>query len=314
MDSNESQNTPSTTPPSAQPIYLMYPPELDDSIDFMEVFAALWRWKLLIAGITFLFAAGGVGYALTAEPVFRVEVVLAANEPEQGPNIPSSLGGVASLVGIDLGSASSSNTALALATLRSRIFVEDFIVEEGLLPVLFADKWDAATQRWIGDDLEEIPDVRDAVALFREKIRSITEDANTGLITLAIEWKDPEIAAAWANELVSRINEQLRTKDLENSERRLAILNDLLSKSSLVPIKETISRVMEQEYQTIMLARTETEYAFKIIDPPRIPKERVAPRRRVIVMVAALMGSFVGVFFALLLRWIRGHRRAILSR
>jgi len=36
----------------------------DDEIDLRQLFAALWGGKWLIIAITFLFAAGGVAYAL----------------------------------------------------------------------------------------------------------------------------------------------------------------------------------------------------------------------------------------------------------
>ena len=41
---------------------MMYPPDPEDSIDLMELVAALWQRKLLIAGVTFLFTVAGVAY------------------------------------------------------------------------------------------------------------------------------------------------------------------------------------------------------------------------------------------------------------
>ena len=185
---------------------MMNPPEPEDSIHLMELVAVLWQRKSLLVGVTSLFAVAGVAYALLSTPIYRAEVVLAPTEPEQGPNLSAGLGGLASLAGIDFGS--SADGAQAVATLRSRAFAEEFIRDKDLLPVLFADEWDVSNDRWLDDDPEDWPDIRDGVKFFLEDVRSVTEDRNTGSITLAIEWPDPELAAGWADELVYRVNER----------------------------------------------------------------------------------------------------------
>ncbi len=279
---------------------MMYPPDSEDSIDLMELVVALWQRKSLIAGVMFLFAVVSGAYALLATPIYRAEVVLAPSEPEQGPSSPAGLGGLANVAGINLGS--SADQMQAVPILRSRAFIEEFINEKNLLPVLFADQWDVANGRWMADDPEAWPDIRDGVTFFVEQVRSVTEDTGTGLITLAIEWIDPELAAGWADELVYRVNERLRALDLANSERRLEYLNGQLEKASLVELRQAISRLIENEIQAIMLAQAETEYAFRVIDPPREPKEHVTPNRALIVILATFLGGTIGVFLALL-RW-----------
>ena len=47
-----------------------------------------------------------------------------------------------------------------------------------------------------------------------KSILSVDEDKKSGLISLSISWKDPEVAAEWANDLVKQLNEQLREKQL----------------------------------------------------------------------------------------------------
>lgn len=270
-------------------------------MDLAEAFLSLWRGKWVIAGVTFLFSLAGVTYALLATPIYRAEVVLTSNEPERGPGIPAGVGGLASMVGIDLGF-SAGGGAEALATLRSRAFIEEFIRERDLLPILFADRWDREKNRWIDEDPETWPDLRDGVRLFARRVRSISEDASTGLITLTIKWTDPELAATWADQLVHRINERLRTRDLANSQRRLEYLNGQLDKANLVELRQAISRLIESEIQTVLLAQVETEYAFKVIDPARVPRERDSPKRTLIVLLSTLLGGVIGALGVLLLR------------
>ena len=44
---------------------------------------------------------------------------------------------------------------------------------------------------------------------------SVDEDKKSGLITLSITWKDPQVAANWANDLVKQLNEQLREQAID---------------------------------------------------------------------------------------------------
>jgi uncharacterized protein involved in exopolysaccharide biosynthesis len=119
------------------------------------------------------------------------------------------------------------------------------------------------------------------------------------LVTLAIEWKDPEVAAKWAAELVNRVNKRIREQDIEESQRKLAYLNEELNKSSLVELRLAISRVIEEQINAMMLAQSQIEYAFEVIDPAVVPKQRVRPKRTLIVIVAVVLGGLLGIFILL---------------
>jgi len=280
---------------------MVYPQDQQHSIDVIALARLIWRRKWLIAGITSVFAIAGATYALTAEPIYRAECLLAPNKLEQGPSLAAGLGGLSSLAGINLGV--SPDTTDALATLESRVFVEEFIEENNLMSILFADQWDTANERWIADNPDDWPDIRDAVQYFIDEVRTVDVDAATGLTTLGIRWTDPGLAAAWTEILVDRINERLRARDLATSERRLAHLYEQLEMANLVELRQAISRLIESEIQTMTLARAEIEYAFKVVDPPRVPIDPIAPRPLPIIFFASLLGGLIGLSVALLSGW-----------
>lgn len=149
------QNTPPGNPPPVPPqvqyVLASYPPPSeDDEINLLDLWRALARYKLMIIVITLLATAAAVTVALMTTPIYRAEVLLApVSDDEQGAMgaIASQLGGIASLAGINMGSGGGS-TAQALATLTSRRFINDFIAENKLMPVLFADKWDVTSKTW----------------------------------------------------------------------------------------------------------------------------------------------------------------------
>lgn len=301
----------SSPPSEGQPYYVMYPSAEDNGIDLIALAGLTWKRKWLIAAITFLFAIAGLFYSFVATPVYQAEGVLVPNISEQGPNLSGGLGGLADIAGINLGI--SPDTTDSVATLRSRVFVEEFIQEKNLMPVLFSDEWDAVNEHWIAEDPEEWPDIRDGITFFTEEIRTIHEDPTTGIITLSIQWKDPELAANWAESFIRQINDKLRLRDLSDSEKRLAYLNTQLENASLIELRQAISRLIENEIQVMMLADSDMEYAFKVIDPPRAPKEAVFPRTLPIVFFAALLGGLISMSYVLVSGWSRIVRHEVAS-
>lgn len=108
---------------------------------------------------------------------------------------------------------------------------------------------------------------------FKKKVRSLTSDSRTGLVTLKITWTDPQLAAQWANDLVKETNSYLRGVAISEAEHNIAYLREQLAKSNLVAVRETISSVLQNQINNEILARGKDQYALKIIDPA-VPSER----------------------------------------
>jgi len=283
----------------------------DDDIEVALFLALIWRRKLLLTGIALLSLTLGLTYVLLAEPRYTAQAVLTSNVRDEGPNLPQALSGLAGFAGINLGG--SADGTEALATLRSRVFAEEFILAMDLMPLLFPDAWDQANERWIASEERPVPDLQEGVDRFVDGVLSIEEDPVTGLITCSIEWFSPEQAAMWLDEFIARINERIRTRDLMESELRLEFLNRQLEQMSLVELRQAVGRLIESEIQTIMLAQAKSEYAFRVIDPPRVPYEPTSPRKILIIVVSAFGGVVIGGFFILALL-IAQRLREILSQ
>lgn len=294
----------------SQRVSSLYGRDIEDNIDLVRVISDLWARKWMILVLTTVFAIAGIAYASLATPIYRAEVVLASAQEERNSGLSANLGGLASLAGINLGT--QGNRMKALATLRSRAFVESFIVDNQLLPVLFASQWNAAKKEWKSDDPEMHPDIRDGVRFFTNSVRSVSENPESGLITLSIEWTDPDVAASWVQQLVQRINEQLRTRDMDDAKGRLQYLERQLQDASLVELRQAISRLIEGQLQTIMLALAKDEYSFNVIDPPRVPDRPIRPRKILIVVLMTFCGGLFGVFCAIVMNAVR-HRRQPMS-
>lgn len=262
---------------------------------------ARFRWLFLIAPVAGAVALVIVSFLVT--PLYRVTVVLAPVEHSQNSSALSSLGGslggLGAIAGLSLSGDSSRHESIAV--LASKALTTRFIADEDLLPVLFADDWDSANERWLVDDQEDIPTLEDGFRVFDKDIRSISSDRESGLVTLTITWRDKEQAADWANQIVARANEVIRTRAIDESERSIAYLNDELEKTNVVGVRQAIYSVIESQIEQVMLANVRTDYAFKVLDPAVAPdpEDRAFPSRLLFAVVGLVIGFAVAAAFAL---------------
>jgi uncharacterized protein involved in exopolysaccharide biosynthesis len=224
------------------------------------------------------------------------------------------LSGLASLGALNLGGRSP-DTEEALAVLRSRQFTENLIVEKNLMPRLFPKDWDSAANRWRTDD---VPTPERAYRYFDKKIRSIVQDKRTGLITLSIDWRDREEAAAWANELPERLNHEMRSRAIRESDALVGFLETELQETSTVVTRDAIGRLMEAQIRQRMLANVTQEYSFRIVDKALPPDEDnpFKPNKLRVLIIGLVVGSILGVLLVFLRLQLRlaariEHRSAV---
>ena len=245
-----------------------------------------------------------VAYALYAPEVFKAETLLAPVQEEKTSTSSalSQFGGLAAMAGISI--PSDSNVEQVVATLQSRKFLRAFIKEKNLLPILFEEIWDADRKAWIVESKEDEPTEQQAVGLFKGLL-SIDEDTKSGLITLSVSWKDPEVAAEWTNDLVKQLNEQLRGQAIADSKKRVGYLEQELAKTTLQDMRAVLYNLLESEKQKAMLANVNEDFALEVIDPAVGPEEREKPKRKLIVALGCVCGGFLGIFAVFFFQFLK---------
>jgi uncharacterized protein involved in exopolysaccharide biosynthesis len=245
-----------------------------------DLFALLRRGRWLIVAITGLMTAGALCASLLLPKHYEATVLVSAVSRRSGGSgiggmgsMLSSLGGLASLVG--LSSSANASRAQDIATLKSQVLTQRYISEHQLLPILFAKKWNPAAHSW---RTKKVPTLWDGNRYFKEKVRSVTEDAKTGLIRVTVTWTDPDLAAQWANGIVKMTNDYLRTKAIDEANRDIAYLQRQADKTTEVEVKQAIYSLMQQEIRNAMIAKGEHEYALKVIDPAFVPEKPSSPK------------------------------------
>jgi uncharacterized protein involved in exopolysaccharide biosynthesis len=275
---------------------------LDQPRNDLSLFAMLRFLRRHFVTITIFvvcFVILAIALAFSITPKYRSEVVVfpASSSGALG-DLGGQLGGLASLAGINLPGAGGKKSDEALEFLRSRAFTAGFIERHGLMPILFAPKWDAARNQW--RDPNDIPTIAKGVKRFSKEIRQISEDRRTGVVTLAIIWTDRVAAAQWANALIAEADRALRDRAISEQDRSVEYLKSESAQTSTVEIGNAISKLMETELKNAMLARTRDSYAFKVIDPAVVSdaRDRDSPNKPLITVMGAAFGFLTGVIVA----------------
>ncbi len=263
------------------------------------------RWWIIASVIisTVLFSAA----AFMISPTYRAVTVFIPVSAERN-NLAGSansaigqLGGLASLVGIGAGSGDPA-TAEALGVLRSRQFTDRFILEDNLMPMLFSTKWDAKAKAW-KPDARPAPTIGRAFKYFDKSIRTVVQDNKTGLITLQIDWVDRNAAAFWANDLVKRLNAEMRARAISNADASIAFLERELPTTAVLETRESINRLIETQVKQRMLANVTEQYAFRVVDEATAPDsdDTVGPPKLLLLVAGPLVGLALSVGCVLML-------------
>jgi uncharacterized protein involved in exopolysaccharide biosynthesis len=263
-----------------------------------DLATTLSRRKSLILICGFIFSALLATYSLVATEWYTAKVILSPTQKLPVSSVLSqlsSLGGVSTLLGGTQDSSSS------VAYLESDALAKDLIERLDILDVLSAPTSRAGRLihglgRFGSDDP---PDMRDAVMLFQQSIRSVEYDKTTGLVVLRISWTDPNAAAEWANALVAIVNSSLRTDAIRHSQRNVEYLKNRLGTEANVAVQQSIAQVIEGEIKAGMIAESTEHFAFRVVDPAVAPKYRSSPVRSLLVALGAIFGLTVGAILAI---------------
>ena len=304
----------------------------DREVSLSDIAQALKRRRSVIATMTAIVTGLGILYAIFATPLYTATIQVRPVLADSGgaaSALRGQLGAAAALAGINLG-AEGGDKEQYMAVLRSRELAESFIQKNDLMPQLFPKRWDAASKTWkegrswIGELVIGVSRTLASISGdegWREfgaeptlsrtydeflKIFAVNEDATTGNVTVSFEFRNPELAARWANAYVEMANVQLRDEAVTEGNRALAYLNEQGERTTVQAVRTAIYRLVEDQLKRVMLANSRPEYAFKVVDRAAVPEDRSHPRRALIVVFSLIFGGILGTFVALAVDMYKG--------
>lgn len=285
-----------------------------------------WTKKVFFTVCISLGAISSILYALSLPNIYKSEALIAPVETASGGGLSGmarQLGGLASIAGLDFGTQTSSRAALALEVIESRKFIYSFIEKYDLkAPLLATEGWDAASNllvydKEIYDETKGVwlrepkglrgsePSIQEAYEYFVQEILRVDVDEETGFIKVSVSFYSPYLGKDWVNYLIEDINDTMRQRALSEAESNLDYLYDQLSQTSVAEMQETFYRLVEEQMKSLMLAKSQSEFVFNIIDPPVIAEVKSGPSRLIIVvcgLVVTLMLSSLYLTVSLVIK------------
>lgn len=277
----------------------------DQNITLSEYLGVLRRGRWLIAAFVAVCALAGALLGILRPTKYTAVIVVSPVSSTSGggqlggiSSLVSQFGDIASLAGLSTGE--DSKRAQTLAVLESGALTENYIAANNLLPVLYPKLWDPVTRRWKVSNPAKVPTLWKANRYFDKKIRTVTLDPKTGIVTMDIIWTNAQQAAAWANGLVAMTNEYLRAQAIDEAQKNIDYLDQQATTATLVSVKEVIYTILETEINKEMLARGTKDYALKVLDPaqpPELPSSLTPLAMMLIGLAAGLATSLLLAFF-----------------
>ncbi len=302
---------------------------VDDEIDLLELWNAIWAGKWIIVGVTFLFAVAAVLYSLSLSNMYRAETVLSpASQSSSGSlsRLAGQFGGLASLAGINIGGPESTKEVIALEVMKSRPFIESFIEKYSIgAQVYAANGWDESSREleydrrlvnssngeWVidrGTGLSVEPNSWELYKKF-SKYLSVSRDKDTGLIRVSVEYYSPIVSTEWVTMLVKELNSVMRVGDVAESTKNIQFLERQIDKTAIQGMKSVFYQLIEEQTKTLMLASSSDDYVFKVVSMAMTPEEPSAPNRTLICVVSVLLGGFLSTIGVLALYFLGRESR-----
>lgn len=291
----------------------------EDEVNLKELLNILINRKKIIFVITSIFSLFSLIFALFLPNTYTSTALLAPSNPQN--SLSSQLSGLSSLAGIagvNIPGEMPNASTEAIERIKSFEFFSNFFISDIKLEnLLAAKKWipsqnkivykkndfDEKQQEWIRDvkfPKSVIPSNQEAYNYFIKNVLEISEDKNTSFVSVSISHYSPYIAEKWLKIIIKNINESMREEDKQNAQNSILFLQDAANETNLQSLNDAISSLLESQMQTLMLASSNEDYIYKIIDSPIIPEEKSGPNKPLIFILGSILGLILSIFFTLI--------------
>ncbi|MBI5454236.1 MAG: hypothetical protein HY956_06380 [Deltaproteobacteria bacterium] len=306
-------------------------PQNDAGIaDYLRV---VWKRRTVVA---LFFAAGtliSAASTLFMTDIYRASAVITpVGGKDTGGSemsmVAQQLGG---LSGITFPASRPSSEIISL--LNSNILREKVIESHNLLPVLFSDSWDGERMRWkdvqkgglsgqinkvfstqaagASDAVNSGPTLWDGLREL-DGIVKVSASAKDNTIAIYAEHRDPAFASRLIELFLSTLNHHMSGEAKRVAQTNKRYLLEQLGASNDPFIRQKIYNLIAQQIEVYMMSEVKENFAFKVIDPPRVPDRRLRPAKTRFVEAGAALALLCGIFAAFVIEFasiLRGRKK-----
>jgi len=256
-----------------------------DEINLLDYVKVIWKHKILIIFIVCIVTAATAIISLLQTPIYEAKAVIIPS------GVVSKDTGPASFLASQFGIAPPTTpiSAEIVNILKSLTLKEKIINRYNLLPLFFGKK---PSKEQSGDD-PMWAGIRYLASI--TKVNFIQRD---NIVEISIQFNDPKIVRDLVNYTLAELNEHMsyEAKRVANTNKKY--LEVEIDKVADPFIRAKIYGLIAQQIETVMMAELKENFAFKMLDSPRIPDRRIKPKRTQMVLIAFIVAFFLGVMVA----------------
>lgn len=278
-----------------------------DEVSVLDIVKIIWKNKFKIIFTTSFFALVSVIYSLSLPNIYSSKTLLAPTTTDE--SLSGKLQGL-SFAGFQAPSTGATSSQEAVARIKSlQFFSQHFLPYIKLENLAAVKNWNSKTNTLDYDSniyndgiWFDKPSIQEAYKIYKN-ILSISEDQNTLFITISIDHKSPHISSNWVALIIKRINENMRDLDAHQAQKAIEYLTDANNNTKVQSIKDAISKLLEDQMQTLMLTASNQNYIYKVIDLPVAPEEKIKPSRVIICLFGTIFGGIFSIFIVIMLHF-----------
>ena len=292
----------------------------DDEIDLKDIFMTFWHAKvfILIFSCASMFFASM--YLQDAERLHLVEHKLKPVGDTQKNNSFSGLNGFASLAGIELPSNSTNDLKIFKELIFSVEVSEIIIKNNKLIKKIYDSEWNPLLNSFSqpskskyriyidffkktltgSNEVNYIPPNARRLAIYISKNIIISEDKNTGFLTLKAKTSKPDLLSSLISEAIEASDQIMRQRYINFSQEPLSFYKQKLRIARSREHREALAELISREEQKLMFASRGKYFTAEPYIDSKISLYPIAPKPMLILIFSIMFGTFLGCIIVLL--------------
>ena len=279
---------------------LQQPAYAEDEINLGDYFAALhphW-WKIVLLSL----AVGILTFLLLFfKPNLYKATAIITPAGEEGKK--NAAFGVLATFGIAIGGPTKAEDLEALFNsndlavrvfdkynLWPIVFPKDFDPRTGKLKVGWKDRLSGIKEDW------KFPADWDAIRAAKDML-FVSVNRKSGTLTLSFESPSPEGSANIVRYYLEEAKSRLQEEELSKATQNKKFLESQIAKTVDALTRDRLYTLFGQETEKEMLARNREQFAFRVIDAPRVPDRKTKPKRIILAAMGILLSFMIFTFF-----------------
>lgn len=291
----------------------------EDEIDLKEIFQTILKYKKKIAIFIFIVFTCTLIFVISIPNTYSSSITL--SEQSQSKSVSSSFSSLASLAGVTLPSDSKTNSFTLMQTLlKDSVFNEYMIKKYDLVKKIndqkelvfafnFSFFYDLFHSK--SDEKMSIDEQIFQTSKLLLKIISVSKDEKTSLITLSVKLNDRFLAKKLVDIYLFELVQKLKSQDIKQIDKQIIYYQKELAQTQDISLKEQLSKSLSALFQKKVFSQANEFYLLSKVTDSSVPyiKDKVAPRRSLILAASLVTSLILGVFLSLFYEFIKNEKQ-----